>query len=184
MQSCVTAVALWLAGGIRGDGGSNNNKGDDVSDAILSFYDALGNAMYVADADKTRLGNVRRADTTPGLQSRKTKEDAEDDETKRRRCIYSSHSALRTTRARGVGQVRVSLIRRYATELVTGDAASYDEKDSPLYSPSSKPSISRNLTVQPRGSQKKKKRPGVVFFRNGLWAWTKYICKQAPFHIW
>ena len=93
--------------------------------------------MYVAEADKMRLGNVPRADTTP-------EEDAEGDETKRDHCVYQGRSALRTTRVKCLEQVRVSFICRYAAEFVTEDAATYDEKDSALYSPSSKPSISRS----------------------------------------
>lgn len=90
----------------HGDRGSDNNKGDDVSDTILSFYDDLDNAMHIAEADKTRSqsGNVPSADTTPGSQPCKTEEDAEDDVTKRHRCIYPGLSALNHEGAvRGAG---------------------------------------------------------------------------------
>ena len=88
----------------------SRGEGDDVSDAILSFYDALNNAMYIAELEKMRVGGYPPTETTPASQPRKTEEDAEHDE-KRRYCVYPGHSALRiTTVVRGAGAGNVPLI--------------------------------------------------------------------------
>jgi len=65
--------ASGQAGTARGEGDSNNNKGDNVSDVVS--YD-LNNAQTVAKAEKVREG-CPRVRATPASQPPKTEENTE-----------------------------------------------------------------------------------------------------------
>lgn len=102
--------------------------------------------MYVAEAGKTRLGNVPHADTTLVLQPRKTREDT-DDETKEAPLRIPGSFRFENHEGAVCGAGAGIVDPRSAVGFMTGDAASYDETDPALYPPSIYTFDLMNLTV-------------------------------------